>query len=496
MFALRITTDTCDSIHGYYLDIWKDYYSGCESTSGVSYHSIPLLFGQYDPAVAFLVGLVVVILLLVQFDVPPFIGLVIAALTVGVVTAEIPLGEVASRVATAFGEGMTGIGIPILMAAVIGKTMMESGAAVRIVRGFERFTDEDSSYLALFGSGFVLSIPVFFDNVFYLLAPLARSMRARVGKNYTLFIVAIGASAATTHAFVPPTPGPLAVASELGINLGLLIVVGVAIGIPSSIVGGILYGHWINRRLDIPLRDSIDTSGEELTELATRSRDELPGLFEASLPIALAVVLIGAQTISSTFFGANETLNAVTSFIGDSNVALTIAAIAAAITYYRLTGVDREEWSDELTGALRTGGNIAAITAAGGAFGAMLAAAGVGGYIAGILSGIGLGLIVTSWVIAAAVRIVQGSTTVALLTTAGIVAPLLQQASARPVYVAAAIGAGGLIFSWYNDSGFWIVKEIGGLTQAETLKTWTVLTTIISVMGLLSVLVLSTLFPA
>lgn len=126
----------------------------------------------------------------------------------------------------------------------------------------------------------------------------------------------------------------------------------------------------------------------------------------------------------------------------------------------------------------------------------MLAAAGVGGYIAGILSGVGLGLIVTSWVIAAAVRIVQGSTTVALLTTAGIVAPLLQQASARPVYVAAAIGAGGLIFSWYNDSGFWIVKEIGGLTQAETLKTWTVLTTIISVMGLLSVLVLSTLFPA
>jgi GntP family gluconate:H+ symporter len=462
----------------------------------VLYPSVPLILGQYDPAVAFLVGLVAVILLLVGFDVPAFIGLVISAFAVGLVTAEVPLGNVASRVADAFGSGMAEIGIPILMAAVIGKTMMESGAAVRIVRGFERFTSEENSYLALFGSGFVLSIPVFFDNVFYLLAPLARSMRARVGSGYTLFIVAIGAGAATTHAFVPPTPGPLAVASELNVNLGLLIVVGSAIAVPSSIAGGIIYGLWINRRLDIPLRDSIDTSGEELTEIANRSTDRLPGLFESALPIILAVVLVGAQTVSSTFFGARATLNAITSFVGNPNFALTAAAIAAAITYYRVTDVDREEWSDELTGALRTGGNIAAITAAGSAFGALLAAAGVGQFIAGILSGIGFGLIVTSWVIAAAVRIVQGSTTVALLTTAGIVAPLLQQANVRPVYVAAAIGAGGLIFSWYNDSGFWVVKEVGGLTQAETLQTWTVLTTIISVMGLLSVLVLSTVFPA
>ncbi len=148
-----------------------------------------------------------------------------------------------------------------------------------------------------------------------------------------------------------------------------------------------------------------------------------------------------------------------------------------------------------LTGALRTGGNIAAITAAGGAFGALLATAGVGDYIANVLSGIGLGLIVTAWVIAAAVRIAQGSATVALLTTAGIVAPLLGQLTVHPVYVALAIGAGGTRTSWYNDSGFWLVKEIVGLTQAETLKTWTVLTTLIAITGLISVLVLSSIFP-
>ena len=458
------------------------------------YQPIQLGVGQYDPLVSFVVGLAIVILLLVRFDLPAFIGLVIAALTVGLVTPRVALGDVAGEVATAFGNGMAGIGIPILMAAVIGKTMMESGAAVRIVRGFGALTGEDNNYWALFGSGYVLSIPVFFDNVFYLLAPLARSMRARVGKNYTLFIVVIGASAATTHGFVPPTPGPLAVVNELGISLGVTTLVGIAVALPTALVSGVVYGKWLNRRLDIPLRDSIDTSGEELEEMAQRSTDQLPGLFESSLPIVLAVLLVSSGTIVSTLFGGG-TLAGVTGFVGDSNVALTIAALAAALTYYRVRDIDREEWSDELTGALRTGGNIAAITAAGGAFGALLAAAGVGDFIANALSGIGLGLIVTAWVIAAAVRIAQGSATVALLTTAGIVAPLLGQLSVHPAYLAMAIGAGGTTTSWYNDSGFWLVKEIGGLTQAETLKTWTVLTTLIAVTGLVSVLVLSTLFP-
>ena len=448
----------------------------------------------YDPLVSFAVGLAVVVLLLVRYDVPAFIGLVIAALTVGLVTPRVPLGEVAGQVATAFGDGMAGIGIPILMAAVIGKTMMESGAAVRIVRGFGSLTGEDNNYWALFGSGYVLSIPVFFDNVFYLLAPLARSMRARVGDNYTLFIVVIGASAATTHGFVPPTPGPLAVANELDISLGIVTLVGVAVAIPTSLVSGVVYGKWLNRRLDIPLRDSIDTSGEELEEIAHRSTDQLPGLFESSLPIVLAILLVSSGTIVSTFFGEGA-FAGITGFVGDSNVALTVAALAAALTYYRVRDIDRETWSEELTGALRTGGNIAAITAAGGAFGALLAAASVGDFIANALSDVGLGLLLSAWVIAAAVRIAQGSATVALLTTAGIVAPLLGQLSVHPAYLVMAIGAGGTTTSWYNDSGFWLVKEIGGLTQAETLKTWTVLTTLIAVTGLLSVLALSSVFP-
>jgi GntP family gluconate:H+ symporter len=184
-----------------------------------------------------------------------------------------------------------------------------------------------------------------------------------------------------------------------------------------------------------------------------------------------------------------------TNFFGNKNVALTIAALAAAYTFYRFNEMDRKEWSEELTEALKSGGNIAAITAAGGAFGALLAASGIGSYIANALQEVGIGLMITAWLIAAIVRIAQGSATAAMLTAAGIMAPLTGQLSVHSAYLVMAIGAGGNIFSWFPDSGFWLVSEIGGLTRIETLKTWTVLTTLISVTGLITVLTLSSIFP-
>ncbi|WP_117593913.1 GntP family permease [Haloprofundus halophilus] len=456
------------------------------------------LGGAHSPLIAFLVGLVAVILLLVYWDLPAFVGLVIATLVVGIVAPQVAFAEVPARVAESFGEGMAGIGIPILMAAVIGKSMMASGAAERIVRGFTSLTGSENSDFALWGSSSFLAIPVFFDNVFYLMAPLARSMRARVGKNYALYLVVVGAGAATTHVFVPPTPGPLAVAEEIpGTNLGMTILVGLTVAGPSAFVGGIVYGRWINRRMDIPLRDAMDTTGDELSELAERSNSQLPGVLEASLPILLAVALVASDTAATTFLGEEAPIRSITGFFGDPNFALTAAAIAAALTYRRMRALSDEAWGDELTEALKSGGNIAAITAAGGAFGAMLAAAGIGDYITNLLSGLGIGVLVTAWLIAATVRIAQGSATVAMLTTAGIMAGsgAVASLSVNPAYLVMAIGAGGNICSWYNDSGFWLVKEIGGLTQTETLKTWTALTTIVSVTGLLTVIVLSTFFP-
>ncbi|MFC6825592.1 GntP family permease [Halopelagius fulvigenes] len=457
----------------------------------------------HSPLLTFILALAAVILLLVVWDLPAFVGLIIAAFFVGIINAvfvpDFAWADAASRVAAAFGENMAGIGIPILMAAIIGKSMLESGSAQRVVRGFQSALGRENSDIALWGSSTVLAVPVFFDSVFYLMAPLARSMRARVGRDYTLFIVVVGAGAATTHVFVPPTPGPLAVANEIGVNLGMTILVGIATALPAAFLAGIVYGRWINKRLDIPLRDTMATTTEELEELADRNTSSLPGMFESLLPILLAVLLVGALTFVNSFrdvFPALEAIRPYIQFIGNKNVALTIAAMAAAHTFYRHNDLEREEWTEELTEALRSGGNIAAITAAGGAFGALLAASGIGDYITGILAGIGIPLIVSAWLIAAIVRIAQGSATAAMLTTAGIMAPQVSQLDVHPAFLVMAIGAGGNIFSWYNDSGFWLVKEIGGLTIGETLRTWTALTTIISLTGLVTTVVLSSVVPA
>ncbi|GGM63342.1 GntP family gluconate:H+ symporter [Halarchaeum rubridurum] len=454
---------------------------------------------------ALAVGVIVVVLLLVVLDLPAFVGLVISAFTVGLVNAalvsDIAFGAIPGDVATAFGNNMAGIGIPILMAAIIGKSMTESGAANRVVRSFQSVVSDDNADFALWGSSTVLAIPVFFDNVFYLMAPLARSMRARIGDNYALYIAVVGGGGTAAHAFIPPTPGPLAVAQELSTGqslLGMTIVLGLATAIPAALIAGVAYGRFINARVDIPLRESMGTTAEDLESQAEKPIESLPGLFESLLPIIVAVAFIAAGTAVDTFAGsypALEALDPLTNFVGDANFALTVAAMIAAITYLRLDDFPRQVWQDELTEALQNGGNIAAITAAGGAFGAMLAASGIGMVIANALSGIGIGLLITAWLIAAIVRIAQGSATVAMITTGGIMAPLVPELAVHPAYLVMAIGAGGITTSWYNDSGFWIVKEIGGLTQAETLKTWTAVTAILSVAALAIVLVYSTLFP-
>ena len=202
---------------------------------------------SYSPLVTFVAGLLVVVALLVWLDLPAFIGLIIAAFVVGVINSlflpKFTPAEATTRVAEAFGNGMAGIGIPILMAAVIGKSMLESGSAQRIVRGFQSLLGKENSDVALLSSSTVLAIPVFFDSAFYLMAPLARSTRARLNRDYTLFIVVVGAGAAAAHVFVPPTPGPLAVAEEIDSNLGVTIAVGLVTAVPAALVSGLLYGR-------------------------------------------------------------------------------------------------------------------------------------------------------------------------------------------------------------------------------------------------------------
>lgn len=447
------------------------------------------------PLVPFLLGLAAVVGLLAVLRLPAFLGLTLATLVVGIATPEVPFAEVPAEMATAFGDVMQAVGIPILMAAIIGKSLMDSGAAERIVRAFLAQTGDERSEVALLGSSYVLSIPVFVDNVFYLLAPLGRSMYARTGTKYPLYVTVLSAGALATHMLVPPTPGPLAMAETLDVDLGLAILVGAAIALPMSAVAGLVYGHWLDRRLSIPLREAMGSTASTLEAKATTSLGDLPGLGEALVPILLPVGLIGASTVTDALGVEAGRLAATTGFLGEPSVALTAAALAAMATYYRTSGLGPAAFRDALTDALKSGGNIIAITAAGGAFGALLGTAGVGEYLAGGLSEAGIPLLVTGWLVAGVIRIAQGSGTVALLTGASMMAPLTGGLAVHPVYMMMAVGTGGLLFSWYNDSGFWIVSEVAGLTQGETLQTWSAANTVMAVTGLGLVLLLSTLLP-
>lgn len=454
------------------------------------------------PLVILAIGMVTVIGLIVGLRMNAFIALLIAAIVVSML-APGELAEKISRVATAFGSTAGSIGIVIALAAVIGKAMMDSGAADRIVRGFLNLLGEKRGGVALLSSGYVLGVPVFFDTVFYLLVPLARSMYRRTRRNYLLYLMAIGAGGAITHTMVPPTPGPLVLAETMGIDLGVMILMGAVVALPCAVVG-LLYAGWLDSRMPVHL------TGEEagVPQPDFAPEPTLPGLIPSLLPIVLPVLLISANTVVSTFAGAEGASPFWTAaapyaaVLGNSNLALLLSTFVALWLYYDQRRPTRDEMATMVEDALMSGGVIILITAAGGAFGAMLREAQIGPAIqslfAGSLSSSPVMLILLSFTISSLLKIAQGSSTVAMITASAMMMAILTEAGPLPfhlVYLATAIASGSLVVSWMNDSGFWIYTKMGGLTVVQGLKSWTTLLLVLGFTGLTMTLVLALLFP-
>jgi len=254
---------------------------------------------QAWPLVCLGVGIVVVLGLIIGFRVNAFIALILAAITVSLM-APGPWAVKISRVATAFGNSAGGIAIVIAMAAVIGKCMLDSGAADRVVRAFLNLLGEKRAPAALMGSGFVLAVPVFFDTVFYLLVPLARSLHTKTGKQYLKYLLAIGAGGAITHTLVPPTPGPLLMAQNLRVDVGMMIMVGAIVAVPAAILG-LLFAGIADRLMPVPMRQ-IGTEPEP----KPLDDAQLPSLFMSLLPVILPVVMISTNTIFQTLADADR----------------------------------------------------------------------------------------------------------------------------------------------------------------------------------------------
>lgn len=454
-------------------------------------------------AIATVIGLIIVL------RINAFIALITAAIVVSVL-APGELSEKISRVGIAFGNTAGKIGIVIALAAVIGKCLIDSGAADRVVRMFMRLLGEKRAPVSLMTSGFVLSVPVFFDTVFYLLLPLARSMHRKTGKSYLLLILAMGAGASITHSLVPPTPGPLIIADTLNIDLGMMIMMGLAVAIPTAVII-LFFIKWLSSKIDIPMRP-IEGSGPEPEPLAD---DQLPGLLVSILPIILPVIMISANTVVSTLASTARDGSAliraaeITAVLGNANLAMLVSA-AIALTVLKLQRKQSlKELSRLVETSLMSGGVIILITSGGGAFGAMLKEAQIGPAIQNLFATegaaniTGVKLLFMGFLVATLLKFAQGSSTVSMITTSAMMASMIispetgemEPIGFHPVYLAAAIGFGAQCCNWMNDSGFWIFAKMSGLTEVETLKTWTVTVSLLAVIGLFVTVAFAVVWP-
>ena len=287
--------------------------------------------------------------------------------------------KIGLRIAGEFGKTCGKIGILIAMASIIGKCMLESGGAEKIVRSTLKVAGEKNTPITFLGSSFFIGIPVFFDTVFYLMVPLAKAMAMKLGKNYLLLILSITAGAAMANSLVPPTPGPLFLISEMNIPIGMMMTGGILVGLV-TIFAGFAYASWANKKWPVPVRDSIDAPLENIKSLSAQDEQKLPALWLSIMPILIPIVLISTRAGIGSFlnapntseFGGLSILYGLIDFLGEKNIALVCGAVAALIMLIVQKRGDKTAMVESVQTAIMSAGVIILITSAGGAFGGML----------------------------------------------------------------------------------------------------------------------------
>jgi len=381
------------------------------------------------------------------------------------------------------------------LGAIFGQILEHSGGAEALAKQLlQQFGTENASW-AMVITGFVVAIPVFFDVGFIILVPLVYTLAQRTGKSLLFYGIPLLTGLAVTHSFVPPTPGPIAVADILGADLGWVILFGFVIGIPTAILAGPVFGSYISKKIHVSVPDYIDWDKDDDTE------QDLPPVWLITGIIGVPLILILGNTLTDVLLKQDLVskgwITGLFTFIGHPFVALTIATVMAMYWLGSRRGTTREQLSELSMKAMQPAGIIILITGAGGVFKQILIDSGVGSLLAHGMSNMGLPVIVLAYFIAVVVRVTQGSSTVSMITAAGIVAPIIKQLSLSQPQIALivlAIAAGATTLSHVNDSGFWLVNRYLGLTEKETLKSWTVMETIISVVGFAGALILSLVF--
>jgi gluconate transporter len=468
------------------------------------------------PGLVALTALAVALLLFLVLAVRlhAFLALLVTSLAVAL-AGGIPLAEVAGEVQRAMGASLGYIAVVIGVGAIFGELLRQSGGAAAVAGALLRAAGEKRAPWALGATGLVVAIPVFFDVAFILFVPLLRSLARRTGRPLLGFAVPLLAGLAVGHAFIPPTPGPVAVAGLLGADLGWVIAFGLAAGVPALTVGGLWYGSFIAPRLSLQSSPPAPQKALQSSPPAPQGAlqrptaepeapdGETPATPFSSVPagaasavglIALPLVLILAATASGVVLDEDSRPRDVLQFLGHPFSALILTTLAAFYVLGTRRGFSRQDLESMASRSLLPVGQILLVTGAGGVLGKVLVATGVGEAVAGALAASRLPLVALAFALAAAVRVVQGSATVAMVTAGGLVVPIVEAgAVSGPMLgaVTVAIAAGATVLSHVNDSGFWLVSRYLDLSERDTLESWTVVSTLVGATGFAVVLGIS-----
>ncbi|MFD3943998.1 GntP family permease [Streptomyces sp. NPDC058579] len=442
--------------------------------------------GNAQLGFAVLAGIAVIVLLITKFKLHAFLALTIGSLALGAF-AGAPLAATIDSFTTGLGKTVAGVGVLIALGAILGKLLADSGGADQIVDTILARASGRAMPWAMVLIASVIGLPLFFEVGIVLLIPVVLLVAKR--GNYSLMRIGIPALAGLSvmHGLIPPHPGPLVAIDALGANLGVTLALGVLVAIPTVIIAGPLFSRYAARWVDIPAPENM---------IPTRPSEDLekrPGFGATVATVLLPVVLMLVKALVDIVVdNPGNGLQKVTDVIGSPLIALLAAVLVGMFTLGRAAGFTKQRLSTTVEKSLAPIAGVLMIVGAGGGFKQTLIDVGVGQMILDFSENWSIPALLLAWLIAVAIRLATGSATVATISAAGLVAPLAEgMGTSETALLVLAIGAGSLFFSHVNDAGFWLVKEYFGMTVGQTIKTWSVMETIISVVGIVFVLLLS-----
>ncbi|MFT5875012.1 MAG: GntP family gluconate:H+ symporter [Clostridium sp.] len=437
--------------------------------------------------VIFVISIGILLLSIIKFKINPFISLLITSIITAFLV-RMPVSEISTGLTKGFGNTLSGIGIVIGLGIIFGKLLSEAFATDQVANTLLNKVGEKNAPLAVNIAGYLVSIPVYLDAAFVIFMPLVKKLAAKTKRPVIVLVTALSVGAITAHALVIPTPGPLAVAGNMGVNIGVFLLYAIIVSLPATLVGGWLYSSILSKKKSQTIEE-VSVAEEEVVASTEIAGDRPSGALSI-IVLLFPIILILSANIMGVILPKGSSGSIFFNFIGDKNIALLLAILLAIVTLKKYI---KRNIGDAIIEAADSAGLILLITGAGGAFGNIINTSGIGNYLVQTMMQWNISIIILGFILSQILRAAQGSTTVALVTTSSILGPIAASMGASPVLVGLAICAGGVGLSLPNDSGFWVISRFGGLSVTDTLKSWTIGGTLSGVTALLMVLLLNTM---